>query len=371
MKQIILKPSLYKFGTCEEFAEKFKLGKGDLVLTNKYIFDPYFGKSGIDVDVIYQENYGAGEPTDLMVDAILSEVAKTDCRRIVAVGGGTIIDIAKILAVSKGENVDALFTDMANLAKHRELVIVPTTCGTGSEATNLAIINRTRIATKMGLVSEAMYADSAVLIPEMLEGLPFRVFATSSIDALVHAVESFLSPKATPYTRLFSGKAIGMIVRGYREIGRGGEEARLPLLEDFLIASNFAGIAFGTAGCAAVHALSYPLGGKYHVVHGEANYAMFTGVLKNYMEINEHGAIAELNAYLTELLGCATGGVYTELENLLNRILPKRALREYGVTQADLAAFADSVMKTQGRLMANNFVELDEARVLKIYSELY
>ena len=131
------------------------------------------------------------------------------------------------------------------------------------------------------------------------------------------------------------------------------------------------GLAFGTAGCAAVHATSYPLGGKYHVAHGESNYAMFTGVLKNYMELRRDGEIAVLNQYLADLLGCMTNVVYDELEKLLDQILPKRPLREYGVTREDLPVFAHSVVTEQGRLMANNFVPLDEARVLKIYQELF
>ena len=103
------------------------------------------------------------------------------------------------------------------------------------------------MGTKLGLVSPAMYADQAVLIPELLEGLPFGVFATSSIDALVHAVESSLSPKATPYTKLFGYKAIEMLIRGYQRIAMDGQESRIGLLEDFLLASNYAGLAFGTA----------------------------------------------------------------------------------------------------------------------------
>jgi len=230
---------------------------------------------------------------------------------------------------------------------------------------------RTRIGTKLGLVSPAMYADYAVLIPQLLEGLPFKVFAASSIDALVHAVESALSPKATPYTKLFGYKAIEMIIRGYQTIAKKGPESRFSLLNDFLLASNYAGLAFGTAGCAAVHATSYPLGGKYHVAHGESNYAMFTGVLKNYMELRRDGEIAVLNQYLADLLGCMPDVVYDELEKLLDQILPKRPLREYGVTREDLPVFAHSVVTEQGRLMANNFVPLDEARVLKIYQELF
>ncbi|MPM22714.1 Long-chain-alcohol dehydrogenase 1 [bioreactor metagenome] len=371
MKQIIIKPNIYKYATSMEFSKDFHLGKGDLILTNEYIFNPYFGQMGLEVSAIFQEKYGMGEPTDLMIEAILEDALKTGCKRVIAIGGGTVIDIAKVLAVAENENVDELYEKAATLKKQRELVIIPTTCGTGSEVTNISIINRTRLGTKMGLVSDQMFADAAVLIPELLEGLPFSVFATSSIDALVHAVESSLSPKATPFTRLFGYKAIEMIILGFKTIAEEGKAARVALLEDFLIASNFAGIAFGTAGCAAVHALSYPLGGKYHVAHGESNYAMFTGVLKNYMEIKQDGEIAVMNAYLSNLLVCEQTQVYDELEKLLNQILPKKAMHEYGVVREDLAAFTQAVMTTQTRLMGNNLVPLDAARVLKIYTELY
>ena len=141
----------------------------------------------------------------------------------------------RVLAVGGGESIDELYGMAPELPKRRELVLIPTTCGTGSEVTNISILNRTRLGTKMGLVGPAMYADAAVLIPQLLEGLPFGVFATSSIDALVHAVESSLSPKATPYTKLFGYKAVEMLIRGYQTIAREGREARLPLLEDFLI----------------------------------------------------------------------------------------------------------------------------------------
>ena len=371
MREIVFNPELYSFDTCREFVEEFHLDASDLILTNEYIYRPYFGEMGLECSVIYQEKYGAGEPTDVMTEAIVRDMVKTGCKRIVAIGGGTIIDIAKVLAVAGEESIDALYDMAPELPKRRSLIILPTTCGTGSEVTNISILNRTRLGTKMGLVGPAMYADAAILIPELLKGLPFAVFATSSIDALVHAVESSLSPKATAYTKLFGYKAIEMIIRGYQVIAREGEQARLPLLKDFLIASNYAGLAFGTAGCAAVHAMSYPLGGTYHVPHGESNYAMFTGVLKNYMEIKQDGEIAVMNAYLAGLLGCDVAQVYDKLEELLNQILPKKALHEYGVRQEELAVFTKSVMETQGRLMGNNFVPLDEARVLKIYQELY
>lgn len=370
MKQLILNTELYKFQTCKEFTDEFKLNSDDLVLTNEYIFEPYFKSLNIPVKTIFQEKFGAGEPTDIMVDAIIKEASKYDYKRIFAIGGGTIIDIAKVLAVTNGDSVDKLYDNKDNLTKHHELVIIPTTCGTGSEVTNIAIINRTRLGVKMGLTSPEMFAQKAVLIPELLKTLPFKVFATSSIDALVHAVESSLSPKATPYSKLFGYKAIEMVITSYQKLVKNGKDILPSLMDTFLTASNFAGIAFGTAGCAAVHALSYPLGGKYHVPHGESNYAVFTGVLKNYMEIKSDGEIAVMNEFLAKLLHCDVKSVYDELENLLNSVLYKKPLHEYGVTPQDIVEFTDSVMNTQGRLMANNFVPLDRERVLKIYKEL-
>ncbi len=370
-KLLSLRPDVYGFDRCEQFAKEFALGADDLVLTNEYIFNPFFENLNLPVHTIFQENFGAGEPTDVMVDEILKAAAKTQCKRVIAIGGGTVIDIAKVLAVAEHETVDQLYDMAPNLPKRRELVILPTTCGTGSEVTNISILNRTRIGTKMGLVSDNMFADAAVLIPELLTTLPFGVFATSSIDALVHAVESSLSPKATAFTQLFGYRAIEMILKGYQAIVAQGKDALKPLLGDFLTASTYAGIAFGNAGCAAVHALSYPLGGTYHVPHGESNYACFTGVLKNYMEIKQDGEIARLNQFMANLLGCPAEQVYDKLEELLNQILPKKPLHVYGVTQEDLVTFTDSVMQTQGRLMGNNFVPLDRDRVLKIYRELY
>ena len=238
MKEIIWKPELHRFRSCKEFVEEFRLGASDLILTNEYIYQPYFGAMNLECAVLYQEQYGMGEPTDVMAEAILRDAAATGCSRVVAIGGGTVIDIAKVLAVGGGESIDELYGMAPELPKRRELVLIPTTCGTGSEVTNISIMARTRIGTKLGLVSPTMYADYAVLIPQLLEGLPFKVFAASSIDALVHAVESALSPKATPYTKLFGYKAIEMIIRGYQTIAKKGPESRFSLLNDFLLASN-------------------------------------------------------------------------------------------------------------------------------------
>lgn len=370
MQQLLIKPTIHKFSTCGEFAEEFHLGKGDLVITNEYIYEPFFGKMNLECDVIFQEKYGAGEPSDEMAEAIYRDL-KGEYKRIIAIGGGTVIDISKLFALKNVSPILDLYDGKLEIIKEKELVLVPTTCGTGSEMTNIAILALNSRGTKKGLAVDEMYADQAVLIPELLAGLPFRFFATSSIDALIHAIESSLSPKGNSYTRMFGYRAIEMILKGYLKIRDEGQEARIPLLEDFLIASNYAGIAFGNAGCAAVHALSYPLGATYHVAHGESNYAMFTGVMKNYMEIRSDGEIARLNQFMADIIGCDVADIYEELEKLLNVLIPKKSLSQYGVTREELKDFTESVMVNQGRLMANNFVELDRDRVYKIYCELY
>lgn len=370
MQELMLKPTIFKYDTVKEFVDEFKPGKGDLVITNEYIYNPYFGQMNLECDVIFQEKYGAGEPSDDMVEAMYKDI-KGEHKRVIAIGGGTVIDISKLFALRTVSPVLDLYDGKIPSVKNKELILIPTTCGTGSEVTNISILALNSRGTKKGLAVDQMYADTAVLIPELLEGLPFGVFATSSIDALIHAIESSLSPKGNETTRLLGYQAISMILNGYKEIAEKGKEARIALLSQFLMASNYAGIAFANAGCAAVHAMSYPLGATYHVAHGESNYAMFTGVMKNYMELKTDGEIAVLNKFIAHILGCDEKDVYEELEKLLNVIIQKKTLHEYGMKESEIEEFADSVLENQQRLLANNFVPLDRDRLIKIYRELY
>lgn len=370
MIELQLKPAIHSFDTCREFVEDFKIGKGDLIITNQYIYDPNFKDLHLDCPVIFQEKYGLGEPSDEMADAIYHDMPK-DITRIIGIGGGTIMDLCKLFALEKVSPVVDLFEGKTEIKKGKELVLVPTTCGTGSEVTNVSVMALISLNTKKGLANDAMYADKGVLIADLLKTLPFKVFATSSIDALIHAVESALSPDSNASFRMFSYHAIELILKGYIAIRDNGQDARIPLMKDFLLASNWAGIAFSVPGCAAVHAMSYPLGAKYHVPHGESNYAMFTGVMNCYMSIKSDGEIAKLNAFIADILGCSTDNVYEELEKLLNNILQKKALHEYGVKEEELKDFTQSVINNQQRLMKHSFVPLTFKDVYEIYKSLY
>ena len=374
MQALKVKPVIHYFDTFKDFNDEFKLGKGDILVTNEWMYKPYVEGLGIDMPVIFQEKYGQGEPTDEMMDAMKAEMDKYDYNRIIAFGGGTIVDCCKVLACDIPDKVVYLYTGKVAPKRVKELLVVPTTCGTGSEVTNVAVAALPSLNLKKGIADEETYADIAILIPESLQGLPDYVFATSSIDALVHASEAFLSPKASPFTEMYSLKAIEMIMNGYKKIvERGGntKENRNDLLKDFLIASNYAGIAFGNAGCAAVHALAYAHGAAFHIAHGESNFQGFTEVFKVYNSKQPDGKIAEINKIFADILGCDVADVYDKLDEFLGQILRKKPLREYGMTEDQAVEFAKSTVENQQRLLGNNYVELSEEEIADIFRRMY
>lgn len=388
MQALRVVPTIHYFDTFAAFNEAFPITDRDIIITNEWIYTPYIAPLGVTpAGVIYQEKFGQGEPSDEVIDAMAKEAAKYDADRIIAIGGGTIIDISKVLCLDVPARSEDLFQGVVAPVKKKELIVIPTTCGTGSEVTNVAIAELKSLHIKKALAVEETYADHAVLIPESLAGLPDYVFSTSSIDALVHATESYLSPKASPFTEMYSLAAIDLIMKGFKAIVESGNTAenRLPWLKDFALASNYAGIAFGNAGCAAVHAMAYSIGGAYHVPHGESNYAFFTEVFKMYVRKAPDGKIAKLNAlladYLAESLEKALGRpadpiadadkIYDALEDLLNGLIPKKALHEYGMKEEEIDTFTTLTVENQQRLLANNYVPLSDAEIREIFASLY
>ncbi|MDD3173346.1 MAG: 4-hydroxybutyrate dehydrogenase [Herbinix sp.] len=371
MTQFRLKSTIQIFESCKEFCESFHITEGDLIITSGHIYENYLKGLIGSATVINMRKYGNGEPNDRMVEAILDDIKDISYHRVIAVGGGSILDVAKLFVLKNISPVQDLFERKLPIIKEKELIMVPTTCGTGSEVTNISILELLTKKTKLGLAVDELFADYAALIPQLLETLPMHSFATSSMDAFIHAIESYLSPKANAFTQMYSKQAMELIINGYQIIADKGEQERLPIMKNFLLASTYAGIAFGNAGCAAVHALSYPLGAVFHIAHGESNYAMFHGVFEKYEKLAPNGKIKELNEFLSELLGCSLGNVYKVIEELLEAILPKKSLSSYGVTFEQLEEFTDSVMANQGRLMANNYIALTREDVLEIYRSVY
>lgn len=370
MQFLKLKTNVHEAPNFAAFAADFSLGSRDLVLTNRFIYEPYMQSLGLSCRYIFQEEYGSGEPSDEMIDAIMVEAQKGEFDRIIAVGGGTIIDISKILSLGKVGRTRDAFERKIPLQRAKKLVIVPTTAGTGSEVTNISIAEIKSKGTKLGLADDIIAADDAVLIPELMRSLPYRFWAAASIDALIHAIEAWVSPKANPYSKLFSKSAIETIIKVFKAVAK-DPEARHQYAQEMLIAANMAGIAFGNVGVGAVHALSYPLGGKYHVPHGEANYQVFTEVFKTYRAKRQGGALAEVETLLAALLETTPNDVYVHLDQLMGSLIARTALKEYGMQYDECHTFAVEVLKQQQRLLANNWVELSQEEIESIYINLY
>lgn len=377
MKQLSIKPTIHKFENARDFAQEFKLSKGDLVITNQYIWEPYFGDLNLDCDVIFQEKYGKGEPSDAMVDAIVSDIHTTP-KRVIGIGGGTVLDISKVCALKQTSPLEDLVDGKIPAQKGADLILVPTTCGTGSEVTNVAVFSLTKRNTKKGLANDACYATDAVLIPELLKSLPDYVFATSSIDALTHSIESALSPIATELTKMFSYKACGLILQSYMRVVKEGSSAKSQVVSDLVSASLYAGIAFGNAGCGCVHAMAYPLGGTFHVAHGETNAALLTSVLRYYAKHDaesstsaENTELSKLFDFMANILECQKADVLNKLDEVLNTILPKHKLHEYGMTEDMIQSWAASVVKEQQRLLKNSYMHMDEAAIAEVYASTF
>lgn len=371
MKMFKLPTQIHRFSTVKDFCNEFEINERDLILTHEFLKSSFLDELGLSARIIVQESYGSGEPSNIMIDDIIRAAQIMDYDRVIALGGGTVIDIAKLLIFDGKANTLAMFDKNCEFNKTKELIVIPTTCGTGSEVTNISIAEIKEKNTKMGLAIDELYPDYAVLIPDVVKGLPYDFFVYSSIDALIHACESYVSPNANEYTDMFASKAIEMILKGYADIIDKGAEHRVEIMEDFVIASNYAGISFGNAGVGAVHALSYPLGGNYHVPHGEANYLFFIEVFKRYNEINPGGKLLDLKSLISSILECDKDNAFEGLYKVLEELIKSKPLRTYGMEECDIIGFTEGVIEKQQRLLANNYVALEKHIIEDIYRSLY
>lgn len=372
VKLFKLQPVMHKFSLFTEFVEDFGINEKDIIVVNNSIFDKFIKQLGLKCMFISPKKYGDGEPSDEIIDKVIEEASHYEFERVIAIGGGAVIDIAKFLVLKDVTHSLDVFEKTIELNKIKEFVAIPTTCGTGSEVTAISVAEIKSKGTKMGVAIDEFLPDHAVLIPELLKDMPYKFFACSSLDALVHAAESFLAPSSNPYTEMYAEKAIVLILKGYQQLAEKGTDYYSEIIEDFLIGSNYAGIAFGNTGVGAVHALSYPLGGVYHVAHGESNYEFFTSVFKTYNDIAPQGKINEFNALVIATLGLEKDAdVYAELDALFDVIWKKKKLSSFGMKESDIIVFTENVIVQQQRLLANNYVPLSKQQMIQIYTELH
>lgn len=289
---------------------------------------------------------------------------------VVGFGGGSPMDVAKLAAylLGSGDELDAIWGVGLARGEGLPLALVPTTAGTGSEATPVAVIT-VEGAEKRGVNSPALIADWAVLDAELTVGMPRELTAATGIDAIVHAVEAYTSAHAkNPISDLYAREALRLLGANLLTACEqpGNREARAAML----LGAHLAGLAFANAPVAGVHALAYPLGGLHHLPHGLSNALMLRHVLAFNAE-----AAREPYAELAEVLEprCAAQGSQAKAALLIERLEAlvvasglKPRLRDHGIGLDEAPLLAREAMKQQ-RLLVNNPVEIGEEDARRLY----
>lgn len=324
-------------------------------------------QQGIAVDVYADV---LADPPEAVVLAAVAAARAMDIDLVIGLGGGSSMDVAKLIAVlaATGQPIASAY-GIGNVTGDRlPLIQIPTTAGTGSEVTNIAIVT-TGASSKMGVVAPQLYADLAILDATLTLGLPPLVTAATGIDAMVHAIEAYTSKqKKNPLSDLLARQALSLLSANLpRACQDGGDVAARQAM---LLGACLAGQAFSNAPVAAVHALAYPIGGIFHVPHGLSNALVLPHVLRfNLSHATEH--YAEL---ATVVVPNAAGSNTTRAEVLIAAMQQIASdtgiatrLGQVGITEADLDRLADDAM-LQTRLLGNNPREMHRADARAIYA---
>jgi alcohol dehydrogenase class IV len=293
---------------------------------------------------------------------------------LIGVGGGSAIDIAKGVAAFAGHegSLGELFGVDQVKRKGPPLIAIPTTAGTGSEVTNVAIFSDKQAQLKKGIVSDYLLPDVALVSPLMTLTCPRSVTAASGVDALVHAIEAYLSVNASPITDAIALGAIKLIVKALPKAY--ANPSSLQAREDMATASLMAGMAFGNAGVGAVHALAYPLGGRFNIAHGVSNALLLPYV----MEWNKLACVERMRD-IAEAMGVRVAHLSDKdaadlavkaMADLCAAVEIPTGLRSFNVPEDAIPAMAEEASKIE-RLMRNNPRTLTAVDIQKIYRAAY
>ncbi|MDE5054617.1 iron-containing alcohol dehydrogenase [Niallia taxi] len=313
------------------------------------------------------------EPTVENIEDVFQQTSNTKYDVLIGIGGGSVLDTTKILSVlmTNDKQVrELLGTDMVEKAGV-PTVLIPTTSGTGAEVTPNAIVTIPEEELKIGIVSNHLLPALVVLDPLLTVGLPKPITAATGMDAFTHSLESFISNKANPLSDMFALESIRLIASSIVEAYENGSsvEAR----EKMLVGSMYGGMALTSAGTAAVHALAYPLGGKFKIPHGVAN----SMLLPHVMEFNLD-ACTERLALVAEPMGLAVSGLSAEekARKVIEKISEWTAtleipqdLQAYGVVEEDIPSLAVSAAQVT-RLLNNNPKKVSTDEMEAIYRRL-
>lgn len=308
------------------------------------------------------------EPSYIEAQKLVDQCKAAGADFIMAVGGGSVMDTAKLSSILMTDEygIHELLETPGRAKKCNKTLMIPTTAGTGSEATPNAIVAVPEKQLKVGIVNAEMIADYVILDAVMIKKLPRKIAAATGVDALAHAIECYTSNKANPFSDIFAMQALDMILNNIEEACDNPDA--MDAKNKMQIASFYAGVAITASGTTAVHALSYPLGGKYHIAHGVSNAILLAPV----MRFNEPAIRPQLAQAYDRCIGGEaqtieekSAAVIAKLEGIVKHLDIPTSLTEFGVPKTDLEVLVQSGMEVT-RLLVNNMrtVTADDARAI-------
>ncbi|MBI5603271.1 MAG: iron-containing alcohol dehydrogenase [Deltaproteobacteria bacterium] len=326
--------------------------------------------AGYGVEIIHQT---PPEPAVDQVKAIFREAQEQGGQMIIGIGGGSVMDVAKLVSVllTNDLSLEQLIGGAEITRQGLPTLMVPTTAGTGSEVTQNAIVLVPEEQVKVGIVSSKLVPEVVILDPLLTVKLPPAITAATGMDALAHAIECYISKKANPFSDTFALKTVSLISKGLRRAYKNGQD--IEAREEMLLGALFGGLCIATSGTTAVHALAYPLGGRYRIPHGLSNAVLLPHVMKFNLDATE-----DRFKDLALAMGLPVSGLASRqaaermIENLyaLNADLNIPAgITDWGVTEADLEELVESASRVT-RLLDNNPRPMTKSDMRAIYRRL-
>lgn len=355
----------------DHYVEGLSRNKRIAVITDKGVRGLGLMDAGLEAlrsagyDVMVFDDVVADPPENIVLQG--AEAVKTfDAGLVIGFGGGSPMDTAKVIAHLAGSDQPLETMYGVGLAKGPKLplLLVPTTAGTGSEVTNIAIIT-TGKTSKKGIVADSLYANRVLLDATLTFGLPKHITAATGIDAMVHAIEAYTSIiHKNPLSDALALTALRKL--DHAIVTACDDPTNVEARNDMLIGAMLAGQAFSNAPCAAVHALAYPLGGFFHVPHGLSNALVLTEVMKYNAPKADHwyGEIArDMGA------GQTGNSLIDKMEAIKDATKVPLTLGEVKITADAIPMMAEDAM-AKDRLLQNNAREMTYDATVKIYEAI-
>ncbi|MEB0206793.1 iron-containing alcohol dehydrogenase [Pseudomonas sp. CCC3.1] len=315
------------------------------------------------------------DPSSTVVEQAASQARAFKADGVLGLGGGSSLDAAKLVAllINSEQPLHELYGTDKALGQRAPLVLMPTTSGTGSEVTWVSVITDPQ-NKKQAVYSPQLLPDVAVLDPQLTLGLPPKVTAATGLDAMVHAIEAYTSrTRKNPISDGLATAALALLSANLRKVLADGKdlEARTAMLQGSLMA----GMAFVNASVAAIHALAYPLGARFHIPHGHANALVMAPVIR-FNLLSAQRQYAELAAHVLPGVhfddeASAAEAFVQAIESLVCDSGLELKLSDLKVDEASLAVMASEVVVGIRRLIDSNPRDMDEQDVEAIYRRVF